>query len=129
MTMVQFACAALGAIVLGADVAGDAAIPVRDILVLVMPTTVAVSVAVFLPAVFVLFWAQKFLFPGRVGLLMMSEVLMAVATASIFLPEERMSTLAWTGAALIIAACLVEVLLAPDGHSEPARDTAGSHIK
>ena len=128
MTMVQFACAALGAIVLGA-VASDVAVPDRDVLVQVMPTTVSISVAIFLPAVFVLFWAQKFLYPGRVGLLMMSEVLMAVATASIFLPNERMSALAWTGAALIIGACLVEVLLSPDGHPEPARDTATSHIK
>ena len=128
MTMVQFACAALGAIVLGA-VAGDVALPAGAVLTQVMPTTAAISVAIFLPAVFVLFWAQKFLFPGRVGLLMMSEVLMAVASASIFLPEERMSMLAWTGAALIIGACLLEVLVMPQRHAEPARDAAGSHIK
>ena len=128
MTMVQFACAALGAIVLGA-IAGDVAIPALAVLGQVMPTTAAISIAIFLPAVFVLFWAQKFLFPGRVGLLMMSEVLMAVASASIFLPEERMSMLAWTGAALIIGACLIEVLVAPQGKVEPARDVAGSHIK
>jgi len=68
----------------------------------------------------VLFWVQKFLFPGRVGLLMMSEVLTAVLTASLFLPEERLSAIEWAGAVLIIGACLFEVFLTPHERPEPA---------
>lgn len=119
MTMVQFACAALAAIALG-SLAGSAEVPGRDALLEVLPMAALISIAAFLPAVCALFWAQKFLFPGRVGLLMMSEVLTAVLTASLFLPEERLSAIEWTGAALIIGACLVEVFLAPHQHPEPA---------
>ncbi|MEM9045441.1 MAG: DMT family transporter [Pseudomonadota bacterium] len=71
------------------------------------------SIGVILPTVLVIFWAQRMLFPGRAGLLMMSEVLVAVISASIFLPEERMAGLEWLGAGLIIFACLLEVLSTP----------------
>lgn len=122
MAMFQFAFTALGAIVLG-YVAGIVELPTGDLVVRVMPMAVLISIVAFLPAVCVLFWAQKFLFPGRVGLLMMSEVLTAVITASLLLPEERMSLAEWTGAALIIGACLVEVLLTPQERSELASQT------
>ena len=117
--MFQFVFTALGAILLG-YVAGKVYFPAGDHIAQVMPMAVLISIVAFLPAVCVLFWAQKFLFPGRVGLLMMSEVLTAVVTASLFLPEERMSVIEWAGAALIIGACLVEVLLVPQGNPEPA---------
>ena len=104
-------------------VAGIVEIPTGDLFARVMPMTALLSIVAFLPAVCVLFWAQKFLFPGRVGLLMMSEVLTAVITASLLLPEERMSVVEWTGAALIIGACLVEVFLTPQERSELAVKT------
>ena len=87
--------------------------PATDRLLAGAPMIFGVSLLAFLPAVCLIFWAQKFLFPGRAGLLMMSEALMAVLSASLFLPDEQMSGVAWTGAVLIIAACLVEVLLTP----------------
>lgn len=117
--MFQFLFTALGAILLG-HVAGGVYVPATDLIVQVMPISVLISLVAFLPAVCVLFWAQKFLFPGRVGLLMMSEVLTAVVTASLFLPEERMSVIEWTGAALIVGACLAEVFLVPRGNPELA---------
>jgi drug/metabolite transporter (DMT)-like permease len=119
MTMFQFAFTALGAIMLG-YIAGTVELPTADVVARVMPMATLLSIVAFLPAVCVLFWAQKFLFPGRVGLLMMSEVLTAVITASLLLPEERMSAIEWTGAALIVGACLVEVFLMPQGEPEPA---------
>lgn len=119
MTMVQFAVTALGAVVLG-YIAGSVTLPTVDRALPMMPMAALVSVAFFLPAACLVFWAQKFLFPGRVGLLMMSEVLTAVLSASLFLPEERLSALEWTGAALIIGACLVEVLLTPHRQPETA---------
>lgn len=63
-----------------------------------------------LPATLALFWAQQLLSPGRVGLLMMSEVLMAAVSASILLPNERLSVLQWLGAILIVGAGVVEFL-------------------
>ena len=112
MTMFQFVFTALGAIALG-YLAGVVELPTGDLLARVMPMAGLISILAFLPAVCVLFWAQKFLFPGRVGLLMMSEVLTAVVTASLLLPEESMSAIEWMGAALIVGACLLEVLLTP----------------
>ncbi|MEM7060754.1 MAG: DMT family transporter [Pseudomonadota bacterium] len=109
MTALQFAMTALVAIGVGAMV-GTEAFPTVEILTTALPVGTAVAVLGFIPAVVVLFWAQKFLFPGRVGLLMMTEVITAVLTASIFLPEETMSSIQWAGAALVVGACLLEVM-------------------
>ena len=119
MTMLQFIFTVIGALILG-HIAGLVELPSKQLLIQVIPTTVLISIVLILPAVLILFWAQKFLFPGRVGLLMMSEVLTAVTTASIFLPEERMSLIEWTGAVLIIGACLIEVFLTPNGNVDSA---------
>ena len=118
MTMFQFAFTGLGAIALG-YLAGMVELPTGDLLARMIPMAGLLSILVFIPAVCVLFWAQKFLFPGRVGLLMMSEVLTAVISASLLLPEESMTAIEWMGAALIVGACLLEVLLTPQAH--PAR--------
>lgn len=109
MTMVQFSVTAIAAVVLG-QLAGSTGVPAFAQMMAMLPVATVLSIAVFLPAVWVLFWAQKFLFPGRVGLLMMTEVLTATISASIFLPQERLSALEWCGAGLIVAACLGEVL-------------------
>ena len=109
MTMFQFIFTALSAIFLGFLV-GDLQAPSVAVVLPSIALSVLISVLVILPSVWVIFWAQKILFPGRVGLLMMSEVLLAVLTASLFLPEEVMSIAAWCGAVLIVAACLIEVL-------------------
>ena len=103
--------------------AGVVELPTGDLLARVMPMAGLISILAFLPAVCVLFWAQKFLFPGRVGLLMMSEVLTAVVTASLLLPEESMSAIEWMGAALIVGACLLEVLLTPQERPALAAQT------
>ncbi len=58
--------------------------------------------------------SQRFLLPGRVGLLMMSEVTTASVSATLLIPDERMSAVEWTGAALIVAACLLEMYPAWD---------------
>ena len=50
------------------------------------------------------------LFPGRVGILMMSEVAVAVISAKILLPEEQMVILQWIGASAILLAGVVEII-------------------
>ncbi len=108
MTMFQFIFTALCAVALGSMVVGFEP-PAMAVVLPTLTLSVLIAVLVILPSVWLLFWASKFLFPGRVGLLMMSEVVIAMLTASIFLPEEAMSLVAWCGAVLIIAACLTEV--------------------
>lgn len=80
---------------------------------------VGVSVLMIVPSALLLIWAQKFLSPGRVGLLMMSEVLVAAFTASWLLPGERMNAWEWLGAVLIVGACLIEILFTPLEQAHP----------
>ncbi len=117
MTMTQFAFTALAAIVCSA-LAGPFALPETGPMLASLPVAAAASIALILPTVWIIFWAQRILFPGRAGLLMMSEVLVAIVSASLFLPEETMSVVEWVGGALIICACLIEVLT-PGPDEEP----------
>lgn len=71
------------------------------------------SSAILLPGLFGIFWAAGRLPPSRVGILMMSEVLVAVVSASL-LTDERLNLLEWAGAVLIMAAALLEVLAGRD---------------
>lgn len=123
MCAAQFWATSLIAILLGLAV-GSVSLPETSILLSGLPIGAALSIGIFLPGVLTIFWAQKFLFPGRVGLLMMSEVLVAVISASLLLPEERLDLIAWIGALLIIGACAIEVLGAPKpqdpSHTKPA---------
>ena len=68
------------------------------------------SVIVLLPSFCIIFRISQILFPGRVGILMMSEVAVAVISAKILLPEEQMFVLQWIGAFSILIAGLIEVL-------------------
>lgn len=63
-----------------------------------------------LASLYAIFWAVGRLSPGRSGLLMMSEVVVAVITASLLLPDEAMNSREWLGAGLIVSAGLIEVL-------------------
>lgn len=77
------------------------------------------SVFVLLPSLLLIFVISQILFPGRVGILMMSEVLVAIISASILLPNEQMAPLQWLGAAAIIASALFEVFLSSKQQSAP----------
>ncbi len=112
MALFQFLAAGFSALLLGA-VAGVIGPPDLSAMIAGLPVAAATSILALGPSVIAIFWAQKFLFPGRAGLLMMSEVLVAALSASILLPGERMQGLEWVGAGLIVVACLAEVLLAP----------------
>ena len=108
----QFLLASVFAWLLGAA-AGLAPTPSLMFLLQVAPASVAISIGLILPSILIMFWAQKFLFPGRVGLLMITEVLVATLTASLFLPNEAMGLIEWIGATLIVGACFVEILVHP----------------
>ena len=84
------------------------------------PVAVSASLLVLVPTAYVILWIARRLYPGRVGLLMMSEVLIAILSASLLLPEETMTPLQWVGVAGILAACLAEVVVAPKGDRQRA---------
>jgi drug/metabolite transporter (DMT)-like permease len=108
----QFILASGFALLLGAA-AGLAPTPSLALLVEVASVSVAISIGLIFPSILIIFWAQKFLYPGRVSLLMMTEVMVATITASLFLPDEVMGPIEWIGACLIVGACLVEVIERP----------------
>lgn len=96
-------------------------IPVFSLLKDVFPTALIWSVVVILPGFIVIFRVSQILFPGRVGILTMSEVVVAIMSASLLLPEEKMAAVQWAGAAAIVAAGLVEVLF---GYSNSKKEKA-----
>ena len=74
------------------------------------PTAAFWSIFILSPGFIVIFKVSQVLFPGRVGILMMSEVIVACISASIFLPEETMLIIQWFGVIGIVSAALVEVI-------------------
>ena len=109
MTMFQFLFAGLTAIAFGVLALGSPP-PAVGPLLAALPIAAVGSVGMIMPSVLAIFWAQRLIFPGRAGLLMMSEVVVAVLSATLLLPEEAMAPPQWLGAALIVGACLLEVL-------------------
>lgn len=86
--------------------------PLPDVSMLktAFPTAAFWSIAVMLPCFCIIFRVSQLLFPGRVGLLSMSEVIVAIISAAILLPNESMLLVQWVGAAAIVAAGLIEVI-------------------
>ncbi|MBD3666049.1 DMT family transporter [Sulfitobacter aestuariivivens] len=108
MAMLQYLFLVLFTFGLGLAL-GDARLPDPALLLANLPALSAFALLVYVPAVILLFWASRILYPGRVGILMMSEVYVAILSASLLLPDERMVAVQWLGAALIIAAGVIEV--------------------
>jgi drug/metabolite transporter (DMT)-like permease len=85
-------------------------IPEVSLIISILPHSIFWSIIVLLPGFMIIFKVSQFLFPGRVGLLMMSEVIVAIISASILLPSETMLPWQWFGALAIILAGLIEVV-------------------
>jgi len=81
-----------------------------------LPVVIPFHVLLIVPSLFAIFWASQRISPGRAGILMMSEVLVAGISAPLF-AGETLSGLETAGAVLIIAAGLVEVF----GSSQSAK--------
>ncbi|MCP4430548.1 MAG: DMT family transporter [Gammaproteobacteria bacterium] len=84
-------------------------IPAVDIWIDAIPVMMGYSWLGLVPSLFAIFWASARLFPGRVGILMMTEVLVAMISAAILL-DESVLALEWLGVILIISAGILEVL-------------------
>ncbi|MFT7672211.1 MAG: drug/metabolite transporter (DMT)-like permease [Gammaproteobacteria bacterium] len=68
------------------------------------------SIFIFLPSFCIIFRVSQLLFPGRVGILAMTEVVVAIVSATILIPQETMILMQWIGAIAIVLAGLIEVL-------------------
>lgn len=77
------------------------------------------SICILLPSFCVIFKVSQVLFPGRVGILTMSEVIVAIVSAAILIPQETMVWMQWIGAIAIVLAGLIEVLF---GYSKDETD-------
>jgi len=67
--------------------------PSPQAIVASLPVAFISLVLVLFPSTLILFSISQLLYPGRVGVLMMSEVAIAVLTASIFSSDEYMTAL------------------------------------
>jgi drug/metabolite transporter (DMT)-like permease len=74
-----------------------------------LPVVIPFHVLIIVPSLFAIFWASQKISPGRAGILMMSEVLVAGISAPLF-AGEALSGKEAVGAVLIVSAGLVEVL-------------------
>jgi len=95
--------------------------PLPDLTMLktAFPTAAFWSIFIFLPCFCIIFRVSQLLFPGRVGILTMSEVVVAIISAAILVPEETMLLLQWVGAIAILLAGLIEVLFGHKKTEEP----------
>ena len=83
------------------------------------PTAAFWSIFILLPCFCIIFRVSQLLFPGRVGILTMSEVIVAIVSAAILVPDEKMLLMQWVGAIAILMAGLIEVLFGHSRKEEP----------
>ena len=86
--------------------------PVPDLqaVKMALPAAAFWAIFIFVPSFFIIFRISQLLFPGRVGILTMTEAIVAIVSAAILIPEESMLLVQWVGAGAIIMAGLIEVL-------------------
>ena len=101
MAMVQYLLAVVFAA--GAALLFGAPVPSPGAVAAAAPWALLFGALVFLPALMLVFRVSQYLSPGLVGILMLSEVIVAATTAALFLGE-RLEMLQWLGVALILAA-------------------------
>ena len=95
--------------------------PTSAALLAAAPWAFVFGALVFLPALMLIFRISQYLSPGLVGILMLSEVLVAATTAALFLGE-RLDAAQLVGVGLIMAAGAGVVLVGPKSHDDdPAK--------
>ena len=81
-------------------------LPTLNSFVSAIPVALLASVVVFLPSVLLIFRIMQYLSPGLIGILMLSEVLVAALSAWLFL-NETLDLLQWVGVLAILATGLI----------------------
>ena len=105
-TTFQFAFAVIGGVALQFVVLAGS-LPSIEQFVTAFPLSFLASILILLPSIYLIFWACRRIFPGRVAVLMMSEALVAVVSATVLLPTETMTGTQWVGGAIVLLACLL----------------------
>ena len=82
-------------------------VPTIDQLITAFPLSFFGSTLILLPSVYLIFWACRLLYPGRAAILMMSEAVVAVVSATLLLPDETLTGQQWLGGAIVLLACLI----------------------
>ena len=77
-------------------------IPQLNVLLQAIPPAFLASVVVFLPSVLLIFRIMQYVSPGLVGILMLSEALVAAVSAAFWLGE-TLAPMQWIGVAAILA--------------------------
>ncbi len=83
--------------------------PARDAVLTQLPLLTALSLALFLPTSIALVWGVQRVDPGRVGILLMIELVVGAASAAVW-TAEPFGLREAVGALMIVGAGLVEVL-------------------
>lgn len=86
--------------------------PTHQVLRDTLPWAALLSAALMVPTILILFWANLRLDAGRVGLLLMSEVVVGIVSAAL-LTSEPFGWREVTGAVLIVGAALIEIMQQP----------------
>ena len=86
----------------GAALVMDDAIPATSDVLAALPIAFLASAVVFLPSVLLIFRIMQYLSPGLVGILMLSEVLVAALSSRVFL-HESLTLWQWGGVLAILA--------------------------
>lgn len=102
----QFVFAVVGGVALQFAILSGSAPSARQFVV-AFPLSFLASVLILLPSIYLIFWACRILFPGRAAVLMMSEAVVAVLSATMFLPAEKMTGPQWAGGVIVLLACLL----------------------
>ena len=74
-----------------------------------LPWIVGLAMVIFVPPNYIVLWASQRLESGRVGILLLSEVVVGSITAALY-AGEKFGLVEIIGTALIICAGLIEVL-------------------
>ena len=76
--------------------------PETGVVISALPVAFVASVCIFLPSVLIIFRVNQYVSPGLVGILMLSEVVVAALSSALFLGE-ILDHWQWIGFAAIMA--------------------------
>ena len=99
----------------------SATIPTSAAWLASLPWLIGFYVVIFLPSLYLCIRGAQLLSPGRVGILMMSEVLVAGISAPL-LAGEVISSTEWVATALIVLAAVIEITTGEKNTGNPVTE-------
>ena len=90
-------------------IAGFGILPTASVLIAVVPWMILMAVVFMIPVVWGLYWGNRSVDPGRLGVLLQIEVVVGISSAAI-ITDEPFGWREATGALLVLGAGLIEVI-------------------